>query len=335
VTGDERQVRVGGLDLCVRDVGSGPPLLLINGLGAHTAMWAPVEQKLTGLRLISYDSPGIGDSPLAFPPPSIPMLADIVGRLLDELSLPRVDVLGYSLGGVVGQQFAYRHPDRVRRLVLVSTLAGQGSVPGELKSLAAVQNPLRYYSSSYYARTIGALAGGQARHDKEFLRRHGAQRMAKRPHPVSYYAQIAAVSAWSSLPWLDQIKAPTLVVTGDDDPLVAPANSFLLAARIPRARLVIIATEGHLLLFDDNGNAHDPIREFLLAPSVSGSEVWRNAIKVDEATAAAAIRARGHGPVIWGPISALLRHYLSPPRFSAPRPASGSRTSPRRIGSPG
>ena len=83
-------------------------MLLINGLGAHTSMWGAVERNLTGTRLISYDSPGVGGSPSKYPPPSIKRLADVLVQLLDQLALPQVDVLGYSFGGAVAQQLAYR-----------------------------------------------------------------------------------------------------------------------------------------------------------------------------------------------------------------------------------
>ena len=305
-------MRAAGLTLNVREAGDGPPLLLINGLGAHAAMWAPVERQLTGFRLISYDSPGVGDSPTPFPPPSVPMLAAIVDDLLDKLELSKVDVLGYSFGGAVAQQLAFRHPKRVRRLVLAATMPGLGAVLGQWMSIAHVSNPLRYYWGSYYERTIGTLAGGQARSNEAFRRQHGAERLANPPKLFSYYAQIAALSSWSSLPWLHHIKAPTLVLTGDDDPLVPPANSFLLASRICRARLHVAPGEGHLLLFDDAGAAHDLVREFLSAASIEDSQTWRNGQDVDDATALAAIRARGIGPLPFGPLHALWRRQLSP-----------------------
>ncbi|MFT3872393.1 MAG: alpha/beta hydrolase [Nocardioides sp.] len=309
----EGPMRVGGLTLHVRDVGSGPPLLLINGLGAHTAMWAPVERRLPGMRLISFDAPGIGDSPRVWPPPSIPMLADRITLLLDQLGLDRVDVLGYSFGGAVAQELAGRHPDRVHRLVLVATTLGRGALVGDFKSVAHICNPIRYYSRRYYERSIGDLAGGQARWDEDFRRRHGAERRAKRPHPLPYYHQIGALTAWSSLPWLDRVATPTLVVSGDDDPLVPLANSMLIASRLRKARLFVAPGEGHLLLFDDNGVVHDPIREFLLAPTLAESTTWQEATRVDEEMAEAAIAERGMRPLPWGPINAVLRHRLSPP----------------------
>ena len=313
MTVEERVLRVRGVALHVRDVGVGPPLLLINGLGAHTAMWAPVERQLPGLRLISYDAPGVGDSPAAVPPPSIPMMVDLLPGLLDQLGLDRVDVLGYSLGGTLAQHLAYRHPERVRRLVLAATTPGRGGVLGAWKSLTHAVNPLRYYSSDYYERSIGTLAGGQAQWDEEFRQRHGADRLSKRPRPLTYYTQIAALSAWSSLPWLDRISAPTLVLTGDDDPLVPPANSFLIASRLRRARLFVAPGEGHLMLFDDNSVTHAVIREFLSAESTAQSRSWREAMLVDRAAADAAIRARGREPLPWRFVNPVLRRRLSSP----------------------
>lgn len=307
----ERLIEVAGMTVNVRESGEGPPLLLINGLGGHTAMWAPVERKLTGMRLISYDSPGVGDSPIRFPRPSVPVLAAMLDELLDKLELSRVDVLGYSFGGAVAQQLAFQRAKRVRRLVLVATLPGIGSVLGQWKSIAHASNPLRYYSREYYRRTIGTLAGGQARWNEAFRRQHGSERLVKRPHPLSYYTQISALSSWSSLPWLHRITVPTLVVTGDDDPLVPPANSFLLASRIPRARLFVAHGEGHLLLFDDSGAAHDAIGEFLSADAVEESLTWQNGQKISDTTAAEVIGARGRGPVPWGPLHTVYRRRLS------------------------
>src|SRR5436190_253798 len=80
------------------------------------------------------------------------------------------------------------------------------------------------------------------------VQRHGADRAASRPRILGYYGQVAAVACWSSLPWLAEIAAPTLVVTGGDDPLQPLANGAMLARRIPQARLVVHPADGHLLL---------------------------------------------------------------------------------------
>lgn len=309
----ERWVRAAGLRVHVREVGESDgdgavPLLLVHGLGAHTEMWAPLERALLpGVRLISFDAPGVGRSPTPWPPPTIGMLAELVEGLLDELGLEKVDLLGYSLGGTVSQELARWRPARIRRLVLAATTTGWGCVPGRWSSLVHIYNPLRYFSKTYYEATIGAMAGGQARGNSAFIQQHAADRLAERPGLLGYYSQIAAVSSWTSIPWLDRIRVPTLVVTGDDDPLVPPVNSVMLARRIRRARLFVAPTEGHLLLFDDRGTALPVIRDFVTAPSLGQCAAWREAERVDAVAEAAALRGTARGLFPWGAVSAAYR----------------------------
>lgn len=310
--GADAWMDVGRSRVLIRDIGDGPPVLLINGLGSHTTMWGPIERQWSDLRLVSFDAPGVGRSATRVPPPSIPGIADVAVRLLDHLRLQRVDVLGYSLGGAVAQTLAVRAPERVRRLVLVATLPGWGCVPGRWSSLIHVYNPWRYFSGRYYSRTIGTMAGGQAR-NPDFAARHSAERLATRPNILGYYAQIAALSSWSSLSWLHRITAPTLVVTGDDDPLQPMANSAMLARRIPEARLSVHPEEGHLLLFDDHSPALPCIHEFLAAPAIDCSTTWQQARVVDADLEQELISAAPAGLFPWGLASATYRACRRPP----------------------
>src|SRR2546421_3033117 len=111
--------------LRVARIGAGEPLLLINGLGANLEMWQPLVGALAGEReLIAFDLPGTGRSAQPRWPLRMPHLAQVVTELLDELGHDRLDVLGYSLGGIVAQELAHRDPDRIRRLVLCATTPG-------------------------------------------------------------------------------------------------------------------------------------------------------------------------------------------------------------------
>jgi pimeloyl-ACP methyl ester carboxylesterase len=300
-------VEAGGARVLVRDTGRGTPVLLIHGLGSHTGMWAPVERAWPDLRLVSFDAPGVGKSPPRRPPPSIGGLARLVEELLDQLGLEQVDVLGYSLGGTVAQTVAHRAPERVRRLVLVATAPGWGCVPGRWRSMIHLYNPLRYYSRTYYDATIGAMAGGQARTDPAFIARHGDERLVDRPSLAGYYAQIMAVASWSSLAWLHEIAAPTLVVAGGDDPLMPPVNSVLLARRIHGARLQIHPADGHLMLFDDKSPALPAIQDFLTATKLEKSQTWQNAQIVTAAAEHEAVRDTPKGMFPWGLASAAYR----------------------------
>ena len=111
------QVDVEGIRLHVEESGDGPPLLLINGIGAHAGMWKPLREALPGPRLIAFDAPGTGRSATPPIPLSLEAIARVAEGVLDELGVEQADVLGYSFGGAVAQRLARRSPERVRRLV--------------------------------------------------------------------------------------------------------------------------------------------------------------------------------------------------------------------------
>lgn len=304
---EERYVNVDGVRLHVRDVGSGPPLVLVNGIGAHATMWRPLEEALQDVRLVSFDAPGTGRSATPLVPRTMGALARLVERLLDRLGLERVDVLGYSWGGAVAQELAMRSPQRVRRLVLSATFPGWGGLPGAAEPLLVMMTPLRYWSRAYYEYTAGLVGGGRARTDRAHVARMWTERAAHRPNMLGYSQQLWALSTWSSLRWLEHVEAPTLIVTGDDDPLVPVANAFLMASRIPEARVVVCPGEGHFQLLDAESEALRAIRGFIGAERLEDAPVWRHAAAVDRAAADERLRSQGLGAFPWGPISALFR----------------------------
>ena len=258
------QIDVEGIRLHVEAFGDGPPLLLINGIGAHAGMWKPLREALPGPRLIAFDAPGTGQSATPPIPLSLEALARVAEGVLDELGVEQADVLGYSFGGAVAQRLARRSPERVRRLVLASTTPGWGGVPGSLRTLARMSTPLRYYWRSYYESIAGDLMGGRLRRDEAFVRRLGEDRLANPPDPLGYAWQLAALSTdFGSLPWLHRVTQPTLVVTGDDDPVMPLANALLLAHKLPDARLLVAPGEGHLLLLDPDSRALPAIHDFV------------------------------------------------------------------------
>jgi pimeloyl-ACP methyl ester carboxylesterase len=283
----ERYTAVGGQRVHVRESGQGDPLLLINGIGAHVGMWSAVERALPDVRLIAFDAPGAGRSPTPVVPLSFEALADLTESLLDQLGYGPVDVLGYSFGGLVAQFLARQSPARVRRLILAATAPGWGGVPGSVWTLSQMSTPLRYYWRPYYESVIGRLMGGRARTDGEFVRRHGDIRQRHPPNPVGYLWQLWAMFGSSgTLPWLGELGQPTLVVAGDDDPVMPVANAMLLARAIPGARLLVARGEGHLLLMDDDSAALPAIREFV--GGFAGA-----AVRVSDEMVDAALQASG------------------------------------------
>lgn len=307
----ERHVHVGGTELFIRDIGEGDPVVLFNGIGAHVEMWHPLEHMLEGMRIVSFDAPGSGRSQTRPVPFTMRDLARLVERLFDELELGRADVIGYSFGGALAQQFAVQVPERIRRLVLAATIPGWGGVPGRLAALLSMGTPLRYYSREFYERTAGTIAGGRARYDIDHVRRLWRDRVGHVPSPTGYAHQLWAITFWSSLPWLGRIETPTLIVAGDDDPLVPLSNAFMMASRMPNARVFVGADEGHFQLLDEQSTALPAIREFLGAARCEDSQVWLNAATINRVAAAEQMRSDGLGALPWGAVSAAFRQVFA------------------------
>jgi pimeloyl-ACP methyl ester carboxylesterase len=207
---DSQLLCVHGLQIAMRLQGEGDPLLLINGMSRPLQSWDPFTRELVGRTVVSFDAPGVGGSATPVLPLSIPGLAELAVAVLNAVGVDDADVLGFSHGGAVAQQLACDAPGRVRRLVLVSTSCGVGATPGH--SRAVLRGP-------------GAPADGNS---------------WPRANAWGLLWQSLAFSSWSSIPFLGAIGAPTLVVCGTHDRVVPPANSRMLAGRIPDASLVLL-----------------------------------------------------------------------------------------------
>jgi len=261
----ERHVSVDGLRLRVRIQGQGPPLLLVMGLGGSLELWEPLVDELEGFTTITFDAPGTGDSEVPWRPLRMRELAGTTARLLDALGCQSADVVGVSFGGAVAQELAYRHPGRMRRLVLAATTCGFGGVPGRPSALALLSTPYRYYSRSHFRAIAGRLYGGEIARRPELLERHAYRGLAHAPSVRGYLWQLSAIVGWSSLPYLHRIQQPVLVLTGDDDPIIRVINGRILARLIPNARLHVVPGGGHLFLIDQARESAELIGQFLRA----------------------------------------------------------------------
>ncbi len=258
-------VDVDGVRLRTSIRGSGPPLLLITGLGASLDLAEPFERELVkrGRQVVSFDAPGIGESTAYTRPRRMPGVVRTIEAMLDALGYGRVDVLGVSLGGVVAQQLARQAPRRVRRLVLAATGPGLGGVPGSPRVLLTLATPRRYYQPDYYRRVAGRIYGGVARSDPDALLHGSPVRFVERPSLRGYLGQLYAITGWTSLPWLHKLPQPTLVLAGDDDPIVPLVNGRILVHRIPDARLHVVRGGGHLFLLERPAETADLVAQFL------------------------------------------------------------------------
>jgi poly(3-hydroxyoctanoate) depolymerase len=257
---------VDGRPLRVVRSGSGPPLLLVNGLGASADMWEPLRRRLHGHELIAVDLPGTGGSPPARRPLRVAALADLLHALLDRLGLRTADVLGYSFGGLIAQELARRAHDRVERLVLCATTHGIPSFPANPLAAWLMLTPARYYSRSLARLIVPVIAGGRTARDPSVLRTNLEYRLANPPSVLGYVHQLYAGVGWTSVPWLRTITQPTLILHGDDDPLIALVNARWMARAIPAAQLHVVRGGGHLFLFDDPGAVAGRLAGFLTRP---------------------------------------------------------------------
>ena len=262
---DLRFVDADGVRLRVGIRGTGCPLLLLMGIGGNLEMWTPFEEALDGrvVQTITVDAPGTGGSGGYRFPRRMSGLASTMERLLDALGYHRVDVLGVSFGGVLAQQLAHQAPDRVRRLVLAATGIGLGGVPGSPRVLLRLATPRRYTQPDYYRRIAGDIYGGLARRDPDAMLHGSLARFTHAPGLGGYLAQLYAIAGWTSLPWLCRLPQPTLVLAGDDDPIVPLVNGRILNRLIPDSRLHVVAGGGHLFLLEQAADVGRVVTAFV------------------------------------------------------------------------
>ena len=240
-----------------------PPLLLLNGIGASLEVLQPFVDALHPRRtVIRFDVPGVGGSPRPVVPYVLATFSPVVARMLDELGHPDpVDVLGFSWGGGLAQHFAVQHRRRVRRLVLAATGTGSLMVPAHPRVLARMLTPRRHRDPEYARSIAGDIYGGTMRSHPERAARalHAQTRLGPKR---GYYYQLAAAAGWSSLPFLRLIRTPTLIVAGDDDPIIPAINAHVMARCIPDAELHLYRG-GHLALVTEAPALAPVVERFL------------------------------------------------------------------------
>jgi len=261
-------VRGRRLRVAVRAAAPGPrrtPLLLMNGLGARLEVLQPLVDHLPpGLEVIRFDVPGVGGSPAPVLPYHYAALASLVGAMVRGMGHDRVDVLGFSWGGGLAQQFAVTQARHCRRLVLAATgtVAVMGPAPPQV--LAHMLTPRRHRDPAYARRIAGELYGGTMRAHPERAGQvlHADARYGSRR---GYLYQLLAIAGWTSLHALPLIRQPTLVLSGDDDPLIPTVNARILARGIPHSRLHLYRG-GHLALVTEAAELAPVVDDFLSRP---------------------------------------------------------------------
>jgi 3-oxoadipate enol-lactonase len=245
-----------------------PWLTLIQGLGFDSAGWGPALRLLQeDFRLLLIDNRGSGRSDKPARSLRIAEMAQDVVAVLDDAGISRSSVLGASLGGMVAQELAIGHPDRVSRLVLVCTTPGWPFAYPMPAGTALLLASIRGLPTETATRRLveNALSRRTLQSQPELVERLMAYR---RSHPAdnrAWSAQAAAGASYAGRLPRSRIQAPTLVVHGGADRVVDPRNGKLLADRIPGAELVIFPELGHLVCWEDPENFAATVTAFLLS----------------------------------------------------------------------
>lgn len=258
------RVRNRTLRVAVRQ-GTGRPLVMCNGIGASLNLLQPFVDALdASIPVVRFDVPGVAGSPLPRRPYSFPTLARLVGQLLDQRGYQDVDVLGVSWGGALAQQFALQNPRRCERLVLAETATGSLMVPARPQVLSKMLTPRRSRDPEYAATVAAQLYGGSLRDEPELVSTllDDHSRLASRR---GYVLQLAAGFGWTSLPFLRLIRQPTLLLAGDDDPIIPLVNASIMNRLLPHARLHVYG-DGHLGLITRANELAPVVAEFLREP---------------------------------------------------------------------
>ncbi len=250
--------------------GQGQPLVLIMGLGGTKEAWGlQVHAFKRRYRVITFDNRGVGRTGVGQQPITVEVMAHDTITLLDHLGIDSAHILGYSLGGLVAQEVAIRFPQRVKKLILVSTVA-LGAEPDP--STAGIPNALgmepaevqQGMKSADLEKILPALT------ERAFNRR--GYRLLLRPMTRLFMqrieldglaGQLMAAARARTLDRLGSIQAATMVLTGTGDRLVDPAASRVLASRIPNAKLVMIEGGSHAFAIEMSRHFNRAVLDFL------------------------------------------------------------------------
>ena len=248
-----RTVTAGGVSFAYRELGpnSGVPVVFLTHLAAVLDNWDPrvVDGIAARHRVITFDNRGVGASTGRTPDTIQAMASDAV-TFIRAVGLEQVDLLGFSMGGMIAQLIAHHQPQLVRTLILAGTgpAGGQGITNVTklahldfVRGLVTLQDPKQFL---FFTRTATGRRAG-----KQFLARL-KERTEHRDKPISprsYLTQLKAIHRWGldKPAELSGIRQPVLVANGDSDRMVPTKNSSELARRLPNSELVIYPDAGH------------------------------------------------------------------------------------------
>lgn len=242
--------------LALSVAGEGPLLLFLHGLGGRRQNWdAQLAFFSKQFKAAAWDARGYGESDDYEGPLQFSVFSDDVLRLLDHFKVEKTFLVGLSMGGRIARNFALHHPERVAALVLANTTPGFGSLtPQQVREF--VEQRRNADPIELAQRLVSPRARPGAFDD--------LVASLRAVHRESYLKTLEASVAQDQAAPLERIRAPTLVVTSEDDRLYPPAIARDMVRRIPGARLALIERAGHLSNMEQPDRFNQVVLEFLL-----------------------------------------------------------------------
>ncbi|HEY3541410.1 MAG TPA: alpha/beta hydrolase [Gaiellaceae bacterium] len=255
-----------GVKIAYEVRGEGPPLTLVHGLAYDRRGWGRLPALLAErFRVVLIDNRGVGESAAPAGPYTVAQMAEDVLGVLDDAGIERTNLLGVSLGGYIAQEIALTAPDRVERLVLVSTAPGGPKahpMPASTVEVFATY-PTMEREAGLRMFVENSLGARGVRELPELVEEILRYRLERAPTVDAWLAQAAAGATFDSYDRVGEISAPTLVVHGDADVVVDPRNGALLGELIDGARVEVVPDRGHLLVWEDSQRVAELVTEFL------------------------------------------------------------------------
>lgn len=254
--------------------GAGDPLILIRGLGSNADHWyAQVPEFSKHYQVITFDNRGIARSGDPGGALTIQEMAADTIALMDALQIERAHVLGLSMGGMIAQEIAINHPQRVRGLVLVVTHAGgDQQVKASDEVIETVQGMTLDDSLEARVKAVAVFFASRTLTDRpDLLQEYAAVSATYPASPEILKRQMEAVANHDAHDRLSKIEAQTLVLTGAEDILIPIENATLLADGIPRSELLVVEGGGHQILVEQPEACNHAVLEFLQKVDATGA----------------------------------------------------------------
>jgi 3-oxoadipate enol-lactonase len=262
-------IQANGIDLYYEEYGEGEPLLLIMGWGGNATTWKPQVPGLAErYRVIAFDNRGVGRSSAPPGPYSIPQLVGDTVALLDALNVPRAHVFGVSMGGMIAQELALRHPERVGVMSVGCTSPGGVRAPGasdlqknirDFEHTGEEDINLQWFAEFLKRLWTDRALAKSAPNLQEFV----LSLIRYPPAKHGLRSQAAAISAHDAYNRLPEITHPVLVMTGDRDELIDFENSYILAGRMPKAELRIFPGLKHAFHLEEPELVNSVLIDFI------------------------------------------------------------------------